>query len=140
VSSEDLPDQKTSIFYWMQGKCPQQLHHPPWYRKQAHLSFELSRLPSSGFRIPEFRRIGKRRDFFDRITSEFRNSETRLTRFSYFLYILNIPGPDLTCKGWVLWLPLPKYSSHNIVLHATRARAGLSILSKKWDFLYSQVT
>ncbi len=34
--------------------------------------------------------------------SDFRNSgesETRFTRFSYILYILNIPGPDLVLQG-----------------------------------------
>ncbi len=57
------------------------------YCKVSGFRVKLSRLPSSDFRFPksglrvpgfgkmrtpEFRRIGKRRDFFDRITSEFR--------------------------------------------------------------------
>ena len=49
-----------------------------------------------------------------------------------------IPGPDLARKDRVLWLPLPKYYSGNMVFEASRARAGR--ISKYETILKYQMT
>ncbi len=79
--------------------------------------------------------------FFDRITSEFRNSETRFTRFSYILYILNISGPDLVLQGRRTQLQSGYFTATQVDrTQVAPGRACLSCLKKEIPILssYSQ--